>query len=318
MRVPLPAAITTTFIAMPVEMSVAMRPSLVQLVKTAIIAVALATLAGCSALRLAYNNGPLVTWWWLDGYVDFSGDQVPRAKAALDQLFTWARGNQLPEFAQLLTAAQGEVLLPTTPAQACRWQATVRERLEPALQHTLGLAAEQLPGLGEAQWAHLAGRFQKKNAEMRRDFLQPDLEERRERAVARVVERAEMLYGELGEAQLKVISAGVSASPFDPQAWLQERERRQRETLATLRRLQQEKAPRDVAVAGLRRLVDQMERSADPAYRSYQLRLNEYNCQFAAQVHNSTTPAQRQHARDKLQGWVEDLRALSAQRADPR
>jgi hypothetical protein len=255
-----------------------------------------------------------VAWWWLDGYVDFSGDQGPRARAALDQLFQWGRGQQLPELAQLLVLAQTEVQQPATAAQACRWQATVRESLEPGLQRTLALAAEQLPALGEAQWTHLAAHFQKKNAEMRRDFLQPDLDERRERAVARVVERAEGLYGTLEEAQLKVVAAGVAASPFDPQAWLLERERRQRETLATLRRLQQDKASREVAVPALRRLVDQMERSTDPAYRAYQQRLNDYNCNFAAQVHNSSTPAQRQHAREKLQGWAEDLRALSAAR----
>jgi hypothetical protein len=35
-------------------------------------------------------------------------------------------------------------------------------------------------------------------------------------------------------------------------------------------------------------------------------------------LHNSTTPAQRQAARNKLRGWEEDLRALATQKAPPR
>ena len=56
-------------------------------VKTLIIVVLLVLtgpwLTGCSALRLGYNNGPQLAWWWLDGYVDFSTEQTPAAKAAI-------------------------------------------------------------------------------------------------------------------------------------------------------------------------------------------------------------------------------------------
>ena len=38
---------------------------------------AVTLLTGCSSVRLAYNNGPLAAWWWLDGYVDFSREQAP-------------------------------------------------------------------------------------------------------------------------------------------------------------------------------------------------------------------------------------------------
>ena len=36
-----------------------------------------ALLGGCNALRVAYNTGPQLTWWWLDGYVDFAGEHTP-------------------------------------------------------------------------------------------------------------------------------------------------------------------------------------------------------------------------------------------------
>jgi hypothetical protein len=130
--------------------------------------------------------------------------------------------------------------------------------------------------------------------------------------VKRTVERVESLYGSMEAAQRRVITDGVAASPFDPQAWVAERERRQGDLLQTLRRLSAERADRDNVLAALRAQVDRVERSPDPAYRRYQEKLATYNCAFAAQIHNATTPAQRQVAHDRLKGWEEDLRTFGA------
>jgi len=272
----------------------------------------LGLLGGCSSVRLAYGNGAQLAWWWVDGYVDFSREQAPRVKQGLQDFFVWHRSTQLPSFVALLDSARAEVLAPTTAEQACRWQAQGREVLEPTLQRLLRLAAEQSAGLGEAQFRHLAERYAKGMDEMRDDFLQPDLAERQEKSVERAIERAERVYGRLGDAQRRVIREGVLASPFDPALWLQERERRQREVLATLRRLAAEKANVEQRMAAMRTLLAHTESSPDPVYRAYQQRLGPYNCAFAARLHNATTPAQRQRALETLKGWEEDLRSLAA------
>ena len=267
-------------------------------------------LTGCSALRLGYANGSQLSWWWLDGYMDFSREQAPQVKRKLDQWFEWHRGTQLVDTVALLASARAQVLEPTTPAAACRWQDRAREHLEPALQRAITDFAELVPGLGEAQWRHLEQRYAKSNDEMRSDFLQPDPAERQRESVKRAVERAERVYGPLEDAQLKVISAGVAASPFSPELWLADRIRRQRDAVQTLRRLGAERADADQRVAALRALVLRTERSPNPEYRAYQSRLGDYNCALAAQIHNSTTAAQRLKARDNLKGWEDDLRSL--------
>ena len=287
------------------------------LTKAAIIGVLLAVsalLGGCGAFRLAYNNGSQLTWWWIDGYVDFSNEQSPRVKEAIDRWFDWHRSTQLGEFATLLVTMQAQVVDNTTPSQVCRWQQQVRDQLEPGLERALQLAADQVPGLGEAQWRHIERSFAKKNAEARRDFLQPRPEDRQKAAFKRALERAETLYGSLDEPQRQVIVAAVAASPFDPQAWLAERERRQRETLQTLRRLGADRADRDRILAALRVLAERAETSPDPEYRSVQQRVADYNCNFAAQIHNATTPAQRKQARERLKGWEDDARSLMTAR----
>ena len=56
---------------------------------------------------------------------------------------------------------------------------------------------------------------------------------------------------------------------------------------------------------------ERMARSPREAYRGYQEKLENYNCAFAAMLHNATTPAQRQAAAAKFKGWENDLRILA-------
>jgi hypothetical protein len=267
-------------------------------------------LTGCSSLRLAYATAPTFSWMWLDGYVDFSRKQTPLVRKDIDAFFGWHRTTQLPAFLPLLAAAQAQVMEPTTPAQSCEWEMTVRDRLQPTLDKALGMAADWLPGLGEAQFRNLEKRYAKNIQDMREEYLQPDPAARQTESFKRALERAERLYGTLEEPQRKVIRDAVAASPFDPELWMNERQRRQRDTLQTVRRLQAEHAEREQRIAALEALVARTERSPDPNYRAYQQRLTEYNCGFAAQIHNATTPAQRRKARENLQVWQEDLRVL--------
>ncbi len=274
------------------------------------VALTMALLTGCNSIPLAYNNGAQLAWWWVDGYFDFNRDQAPAVKQGLDKLFDWHRSTQIALYLPLLGSAQAQVTEAITPAVACRWQDQVRDLLEPTLDRGLNSAADVLPSLGEPQFKHLETRYAKVLTEMRDDFLQPDLAERHQQSVKRALERAERLYGRLDEPQRRVVNAGVAASPFNPEMWWQERQRRQRDTVQTLRRLAAAKADRDQRLAALRTLVARIERSPDPAYRAYQIKLVDYNCAFAAQLHNATTPAQRKQARETLKDWETDLRQL--------
>jgi Family of unknown function (DUF6279) len=272
-------------------------------------AVALA-LTSCSTLRLGYSNAPQLSWWWLDGQVDFSSAQSPAVRQAIDGFFDWHRRTQLPELAGLLAGMQPVLTQPTSPDAACGWFARFSTALDPAVDRALLQMAELLPTLGEANFRHLEQRHAKGLQELRADYLQPDAAERRANSTRRALDRAEQIYGPLDEAQRRVISAGLATSPFEPELWLAERQRRQADTVGTLRRLVAERAERDQRIAALRALVERTQLSPDPAYRAYQRRLTSYNCEFAARIHNATTPAQRLKAQQRLKGWEEDLRAL--------
>jgi hypothetical protein len=285
-----------------------------------VLLVAALALGGCSAVRLGYNQAPTLVWWWLDGYLDFPADQAPRVKAAIDEWFAWHRKTQLTDYADLLAVAQVQVLQPATPAQVCRWTDDLRARIDGALMHAVPLAAGLLDAVGPEQVEHLRKRYRKSNDDFEDDFLQPQADERLKASVKRAVDRAEMLYGKLDERQRRIVAEGVAASPFDPAAWYAERQAVQAEVLRTLERLGaagRERADREADTAALAALAQRVLRAPPGPYRLYQQRLTEYNCRFAAELHNSTTPAQRRAAQGRLKGWEADLRALAAQPAPP-
>ena len=62
----------------------------------------------------------------------------------------------------------------------------------------------------------------------------------------------------------------------------------------------------------LRAWADHLTRSPREDYRRYQQKLTQYNCSFAAALHNMTTPAQRQTLVERLKGWESDLRVLAS------
>jgi uncharacterized coiled-coil protein SlyX len=281
------------------------------------IALCLATLlSGCSALRLTYNQGPALAFWWFDRYADFNGEQTPRVRESLAAWFRWNRSTQLPEYAQWFAQLQAEVTGPATPEAACRWFDGARQRLSRAYEQAVPAIAELAPTFTAEQFAHMEKRYARVNADFRDDYLQPDPRERHEAAVDRSVDQAEKLYGRLTRAQRELLSRGVTESPFDPELWLAERQARQQDVLATLRRVVAERPPADKVREALLGLSERTQRSPRPVYAAYQDRLIPYNCMLSAQLHNSTSAAQRLVAQKKLKGWEEDFRALAAEAAN--
>ena len=97
--------------------------------------------------------------------------------------------------------------------------------------------------------------------------------------------------------------------------WFNERKRRQQDALQIVRRVATEGAGRDKAEAALRAYIDRWSRSPREEYRSYSEALASFNCAFAANLHNTTSAAQRQTAVQKLKGWEADVRSLAADAA---
>lgn len=285
------------------------------MLKTAIIGVVAIALAACTALRFGYNQGPELAYWWLDRYLDFDEAEESKARADIVDWFRWHRATQLPDYANLLSRAQREALDPVTPAQMCKWVDTIQSRIDTAVEHAIPTLADYVRTMSPDQIKSLERKYAKNLKEFRNDFLQPDPADRRKAQIKRIVDRAEMMYGKLNELQVHAIEQMTLESPLDPQGWYAERERRQHEALAAVRKLNADGAGAEEARAAMKRLYAEMLRSPREGYRAYQQRVVQYNCGMAAQIHNLATLEQRAHAVKRLRSWEDDARTLAAQRS---
>jgi hypothetical protein len=277
MRVPLPAAMTRTESGEAVVIMMSSLQNRSWLKARWIIGVALALLlAGCSVLRIAYSQASTVAYWWIDGRVDLDAEQSARLR---DE---------------------------------------AQRRLDAGLNEATPVLAALMLSLTPEQIRHLERKLAQDGEKLRDDFAQPDPAERARAAFKRTLERYENLYGKLDESQRARLTQLLAGSPFDADRWLAERERRNRDLVDMLRTVST--AGRDAdpakaqaqAQAAVRVLAERTLRSPRPEYRAYQERLTQANCALAATMHNATTPAQRQYARNKLKGWEDDVRLIVA------
>ena len=280
-------------------------------IRSIIAAALLLALAGCGPLRIVYSQADLLIYRWVNGYVDFNGQQAPRAREAIDRWLAWHRTTQLGDYAELLQRAAAEVQHDTTGERLCRWVDELTVRADRGVERALPEAAALARRLTPEQLEHIAQGQRKAAKKLREEFQAPEPDERLERQIERATDRAEQLYGRLDAPQRKRLAEGLRASPFDAERWVAERERRQRDLLDTLRELRAQPAAADGADARgtglLRAWWQRVQHSPDAAYRSDAERLQPYNCELAARLHNATTPAQRETARRRLQGWRGDL-----------
>ncbi len=271
-------------------------------------------LHGCGLVKIAYNQGPDALYWWLDGYFDLQEVQTLRLRPDLDALQAWHRRNELPAYADLLqkarTLAPGEV----THDQMCEFFTTARSRALAVVDRAEPTVVALAPTLSLEQIKHFEVQLDKRNKKWRSEWMEGSQQKRMAHRVKEAVNRAEHFYGNLHEAQLASIRRSMASSTYDPEVSYREAVRRQQDALATLRMLKASQAPEAKVKADMRALFERSLNSPNPAYRTYQAAITREGCAAVAELHNSTTPAQRTKAAQVLKGYEDAFRELSASR----
>jgi hypothetical protein len=270
-----------------------------------------AALAACSAIKLAYNNLPEVSYWWLDGYVDFDGTQTPRVRDELERLLAWHRQYELPKIIGMLQRAQALAPDDITPGQTCEMVNEIRTRLLALAERAEPAGAELAVSLTESQLQQLERKYVKINADYRKDWLERSPAKQHEKRYEQFLDRSEDFYGRLDAEQRDLLRRQVARSVFDPREIDAERKRRQQEALSILRRFNAQKtSPADAQVAFHAYVL----RIADPPpgpWRDRQRALQQEACRDIAEFHNQTTAEQRDKAVRRLQAYEGDLRDLA-------
>lgn len=270
-----------------------------------------AGLAACSTARLAYNQAPNLTYWWLDGHIDFTSEQTPQVRSKIDDFFQWHRSTELPAYSRQLRAWQDLALRDISPAEACTEFETIRQRIDAAAERMVAPMARVALQLDAVQLANLQRRQAKSNEDFAKEHLRPNAERALEERLKKAVERSERFYGPLTTAQRELLRDEVRRSPWDAERTQAERERRQADLLNTVRALQANPA---IAEQAVREHVARISRSPTPGYPAYSAQLVQHGCAQFAALHNSTTPAQRANAINALRGYEDDVVSLASRR----
>ncbi|MFM1948235.1 MAG: hypothetical protein RL706_256 [Pseudomonadota bacterium] len=287
----------------------------VRIIAASLAAVVLsASLSGCSAIKLGYNQLPEISSWWLDNYANFTDTQAAQTKQALKKLQAWHRKEELPLIADLLGQAQSMAPHSISPQQACEVWGKMEKRIEAVALESSRLATPIVLQLTPRQLRHLEKQWAVKNDDWKKDWLQANAEDRLKKRLDATVDRFSDMYGDLNTEQVKLLKQQIEQSIWSPEVALQNRIKRQQAQLQILQNLIQESTKPGFNLAQAEKTVLQLSlqsvRPQDPVLLNLQLQIEQQACVNFSQLHNTTTPAQRQKAQRRLRAYETDLRDL--------
>lgn len=271
------------------------------------------TLLACSAARIGYNNGETVSYWWLNSYVDFEGEQKPWVKQHIDELFVWHRKTQLREYVRLVSRIQHRDLSAVTKADLLGDYDDGRTRLMLLTDHAAPELADLALSLTPAQIANIEEKFTKNNNKFRKEYLNGNTADRQEFRYKKMMKQAEYWFGDFSREQQTRLRALSDARPLNNELMLAERLQRQKELLAMLQRIHAEKPSRDAAATMIRKYVaDTDNHFGNRQQQAFAEASKDANAALVAEMMRMATPEQKRHFINTLQDWISDFNRLSA------
>lgn len=273
----------------------------------------LAVLAGCSTIRFTYNQGDTLLYWWLDSYADLEGNQAEVTKRDIQHLFQWHRQTQLRDYAALLGGFQQQLAANPSQADLINAYKEIRVRGERLAMRAVPELTTLAMSITPEQIGNIERKFNKKNEEYKRKYMSGDVEKRRRARYKKSMEQFELWFGNFNSEQEAIMRRASDARPLDNQVWLEERMHRQRRVLALLREVQQKKLNREQTSAQIQALLREfLNRMEAPERKAFYDASLDQTTKYILTGIRIATPAQKAHAQQRMQGWINDFHALAA------
>jgi hypothetical protein len=280
----------------------------------AVLALMLVVMAGCSGLRLAYNNGDTVLYWWLNAYVDLDRDQKGWVRDDIDKLFDWHRKTQLKDYVDILRTGQKQLQGNITQADLMADYGEIKQRTQALLLKAAPELADLARSLKPEQIAQMEKKFKSNNDDYRKKYLSGDQEKRQKLRYKKAMEQFELWFGSFSSEQEAIIRKASDARPLNNEIWLDERMRRQQNVLNLVKKVHQEKLGKEAAATLITTLIkDSFERLEHSERKAFFDAYESSTAQMVLTVTKIATPAQKAHAVKRMQGWIDDFNSLAAQ-----
>jgi hypothetical protein len=270
---------------------------------------ALAPLAGCSTVRIGYNQLDTIAQWTADRYFDLDDAQEQAFRTRFRRLHEWHRYEQLPDYADFLAQAKLRLERGLTNDDVHwlldglqrRYAVIVERGTDDAAALLLTITPRQLEVL-QARWERINQRFASEYQ------LGAGIDEQRRASEQRTIEMCREWFGSLSVAQENMIRADVARMEMIGPLRQEDRIRRQHEFLE----LMQLRADPTAFRTRLRHWLIHWDAGRSPEYQKVFARSREQRIALLIALDRSLTQHQRSMAVGRLQDYIDDLKALSA------
>ncbi|NHZ38158.1 DUF6279 family lipoprotein [Massilia rubra] len=270
-------------------------------------------LTACSGIKLAYNQGDTLLYWWLDAYVDLDSEQAPEVKQDIKELFKWHRQTQLKDYIHILNTAQRQLAGNLSKADLDADYREIMSRTELLAQKALPELTDLALSIKPEQLAHIEKKFDKNNETFRKKFVRGSVEDLQEKRFKKSMEQFDLWFGGFSKEQEVLLRKASDARPLNNQLWLDERIRRQQKIMTVLRKIDKENLSKEAAAPLVQGLVkDMLARTQSPENKQFFDTYTDGTMQMILTAVKIATPEQKAHAQKRMQGWISDFNTLAA------
>ena len=269
-----------------------------------------AIISGCSAVRLVYNQGDTLTYWWLDDHIGFNSEQEAFTRSSLEHLFWWHRTEQLQSISVTLDKAQQQLQKPLSKQEMMGLTGDLKKHGYSIFDQITPDAAKLVISLQPAQIDSIEKRFAKNNEKFRKEFL-PDNKDKQVKIRAdRVIDRTEWLFGSLSKEQEKKIREFLINHPVDMEMVYKERLRRQSDLIEICKEVTQKKLSQKATETLLKDYMKFFEAGKTKEQQAFNRKWMETGAEVTSFITQVMNDEQRQYAYARIGGWLTDVREL--------
>jgi hypothetical protein len=267
-------------------------------------------LAGCTALRLAYDNADTYLLFRAKSYLDLDAKGSDELDERIDEFFAWHRRTALPQYARISEDAAKRLAKGLSREDLVWGYDSLVAHARQSLRFAAERVAPLLDRLTPQQVAHMEKRFAEDNRKFAREYLRGSEAERRKRRARRLEERLEDWVGNLSTVQAEKVRQFSERTPLYDDLRAKDRQRMQAEFVDMIRKREAQKRLPD--------WIAKWERGRDPAHLAASERFHQEYLTLILELDKTFAPEQRNRAVANLRRYAEDFRVLARRaRAEP-
>jgi hypothetical protein len=276
----------------------------------AVLLLAVAAFAGCTALKFSYNRLDWIAAWQVGRFVDLDSSQESLFEDRFRELWQWHRGTQLELYVRDINEIAARLERPLPPAK-------VEEYLDRSQQHLARVLSELGPDTAKViatfddeQVAELTAALAKKRRARQEESEGMTTEELREEAEEQMTRNLKRWIGSPTREQQQRIHKWATGRAYAGTIWFQYQEAWASAFTELLQHRREPDFEKDVA---------EMFDHARVPYGEEMVKVQEHNraawIALMADLSAMLTPDQRKHAQQRLREFAADLEELAKQPA---